>query len=335
MRKIECISSDTQNILVDPLDFNVSDLEMRVIRNISESGFLLPYPLDYNNSPALFYTTGDYLKLKEALSRMDMDEWKEAILGLFSIIDIICKNGFLNICNLCLDLEYIFFDSETKRLIFLYLPLSEAYFFVDMKEFTNGLRLFIRVSGESIGMLDSKIRAILADANSDIDRLYNAVKSYIPLQNNSYEPEKRKVGFFSGFGMKKTGTTKNNNSDSSSPIIRVQGGATEILDDDQLGISLVYLGEKDSLKIDIKNSECVLGKQKESVDFVIPYSKAVSRVHCKVGFENGEAHIEDLDSSNGTFVNGSRLDKGEVVTIKEGDIIKLANVEFKVEEIKS
>ena len=43
MRRLECISTDTQNVMADPLDFRVSDLELRVIRNASESGFLIPY----------------------------------------------------------------------------------------------------------------------------------------------------------------------------------------------------------------------------------------------------------------------------------------------------
>ena len=56
MRKLECISFDTQNVLADPLDFEVSDLELRVIRNVSENGFLIPYYLKFNDSFAYLYS---------------------------------------------------------------------------------------------------------------------------------------------------------------------------------------------------------------------------------------------------------------------------------------
>lgn len=41
--------------------------------------------------------------------------------------------------------------------------------------------------------------------------------------------------------------------------------------------------------------------------------------------------IEDLNSTNGTFLNGEKLKEHEVQAIKEGDRISLANLEFVVE----
>jgi hypothetical protein len=48
----------------------------------------------------------------------------------------------------------------------------------------------------------------------------------------------------------------------------------------------------------------------------------VSRRHARISFENGEYAIEDLGSTNGTFVNrGRRLKPGDRQSLKDGDEI--------------
>lgn len=334
MRKLECISFDTQNVLVDPLEFEVSDLELRVIRNVSENGFLIPYHVNYNDSFAYLYKFEDCISFVSAIEKIDMDEWRACILKLFDCIDVIEKNGFLNVCNLCLDPHFVFYNAADRKVWFLYLPVDGPFFFSDVKEFTNSLRLFIRRTGEETGLLDSVIKAVLADANSDIPKLKEAVEKFKPFQNNGGIDTPKKNGILSNFGFMKQSGSKKKETGDSTPVIHVQGGATEILDDGAIGIALVYKGDDYPLRMEIKTRESIIGKQKESVDQVIPFSKAVSRVHCKAGFDNGEAYITDLGSSNGTFVNGKRLEKDEIATIKEGDLVKIANLEFEVEDIK-
>ena len=338
MRKLECISVDTQNVMADPLEFELSDLELRVIRNLADNGFLIPYYVDFNDTFALLYTFEGYSRLSDVLGSIDMDEWKACMMKLFECVEIIENNGFLNVCNLCIDPDYVYYDTANKKTVFLYLPVNGAFFFDDAREFTNSLRLFIRRTGEETGLLDSVIRAVLADANSDKQRLKKAVSDFKPFKNNtSVEPQaQKKNGILSGFGFKKTPAPKKKvASESAPPVIQVQGGATEILEEGAIGFALVYKGNDYPLRMEIKRKESVIGKQKETVDHVIPFSKAVSRVHCMAGFNNGEATIKDLGSSNGTFVNGRRLEREETAVIREGDIVKIANLEFLVEDIKA
>jgi hypothetical protein len=44
------------------------------------------------------------------------------------------------------------------------------------------------------------------------------------------------------------------------------------------------------------------------LDIVLP-DDGVSRLHCLVSVVNGEVVVEDLGSTNGTFVNGQRIDR--------------------------
>ncbi|HUK65200.1 MAG TPA: FHA domain-containing protein, partial [Anaeromyxobacteraceae bacterium] len=60
----------------------------------------------------------------------------------------------------------------------------------------------------------------------------------------------------------------------------------------------------------------VMGRGEE-VDLVLQ-DELVSRRHARLSVENGELKVEDLGSTNGTFVNGIRTERGRVA---EGDRI--------------
>lgn len=55
-----------------------------------------------------------------------------------------------------------------------------------------------------------------------------------------------------------------------------------------------------------------------------------SRQHCVLFFENNELTIEDLNSSNGTFVNRVRLYPGQKKSLAVGDVVQIGNVQMKV-----
>ena len=52
--------------------------------------------------------------------------------------------------------------------------------------------------------------------------------------------------------------------------------------------------------------------------------KFVSREHCEIRGRNGQFVIVDLESTNGTWVNGTRLRAGRARRLRNGDVIKVA-----------
>ena len=64
-------------------------------------------------------------------------------------------------------------------------------------------------------------------------------------------------------------------------------------------------------------------------DFIVD-ATMVSRVHCRLTAGSGEIELEDLDSTNGTFVNGQRVDKR--MRVKAGDRIGVGRVELTIDE---
>jgi hypothetical protein len=52
--------------------------------------------------------------------------------------------------------------------------------------------------------------------------------------------------------------------------------------------------------------------------------QTVSRRHVKIDFADNGWRIEDLGSTNGTWVNGKRISPGQAVAIKTGDTVSLS-----------
>lgn len=59
-------------------------------------------------------------------------------------------------------------------------------------------------------------------------------------------------------------------------------------------------------------------------------SEGVSRVHAKLQYDGEKLILTDLGSTNGTYVNGRRLDSFQPVALKGGDTIAFYKEEFKV-----
>jgi len=63
-----------------------------------------------------------------------------------------------------------------------------------------------------------------------------------------------------------------------------------------------------------------------------PASQAISKLHCAVLINDGEVHIEDYGSTNGTVLNGEAIQgKRQLV---HGDALKIGPLEFKLEIVR-
>ena len=63
-------------------------------------------------------------------------------------------------------------------------------------------------------------------------------------------------------------------------------------------------------------------------DFILD-APLVSRVHCRLSLtEAGDLEVEDLESTNGTFVNGRKVERA---TLASGDTLRVGRVDLAVE----
>lgn len=81
-------------------------------------------------------------------------------------------------------------------------------------------------------------------------------------------------------------------------------------------------------KVFIQKQSFLIGKAKEQVDFWISNNSNVSRTHACIKHMPDGYYIQDLNATNGTFVDGVKVKWDRDVKLMSGSIIKIADEEF-------
>lgn len=107
---------------------------------------------------------------------------------------------------------------------------------------------------------------------------------------------------------------------------------TTILGTSNTPMQTMYFGalvrRKGGENISINKTVFIIGKDSLHVDYCIKDNSAVSRQHVVIRSGGNGIYAEDMGSTNGTYVNNTRLMQGTPVELKSGDVIKIANEEF-------
>lgn len=91
---------------------------------------------------------------------------------------------------------------------------------------------------------------------------------------------------------------------------------------------LVLISERIHESLPVSEGFIDIGR--ESDNDIQLLDESVSRHHCKISNMPSVCSIEDLNSSNGTFINGKRIVSA---SLKHGDEIRLGNCVLRFEEV--
>jgi pSer/pThr/pTyr-binding forkhead associated (FHA) protein len=91
-------------------------------------------------------------------------------------------------------------------------------------------------------------------------------------------------------------------------------------------VLVMFRGDGERRSFSIVHDVTVIGRR-EDCDFRIPLGE-ISRKHCRLIKDGDGLRAEDLGSSNGTFVNGSRVQEA---ALSPGDTLKVGSVVFVVQ----
>lgn len=89
------------------------------------------------------------------------------------------------------------------------------------------------------------------------------------------------------------------------------------------------LGKRNYPDIMVGKDSVVVGKTKGESDVILD-SPTVSRIHARLEYTGGQFFVKDLNSRNGTFWNGQKLNPQESREISAGDTVAFAEIEYLV-----
>ena len=89
---------------------------------------------------------------------------------------------------------------------------------------------------------------------------------------------------------------------------------------------ITFVGEK---RVELKPGLNLTGRA-DTCELVVDH-KSVSHHHCVLSIQDGTILVRDLDSSNGTLINGQKIKKG---TLQNGDVLSVGAIRFQVSIVR-
>lgn len=90
---------------------------------------------------------------------------------------------------------------------------------------------------------------------------------------------------------------------------------------------LYAVDKKNKRHIELKQFPCTVGKMAGCVDYVLA-DDSVSRIHARFDKQGDKVLMTDMNSTNGTYKNGLRMQPQETVEIEPGDEIRFGSLNY-------
>ena len=272
----------------------------------------------------------------------------------------------LEASSIVLDPEYIFSDLDLKRFLFLYIPRNE-----DNKEEMKLLleNILNNINKEDkdclitvYGMLKecqkrdftiNDLEGILDSNIKKADKEQVTFEEIIPENVEEKERNKTKFNIFGGIFKNQKVKSQDEESEFLEKVFEgyesnvnaayinedktlftvpdEEIGSTVLLTDIKIKSSGRFLrtvnGKED---IELSYLPFIIGKQERVCDYVLD-TDGVSRMHLKFFEKDNEIYARDLNSRNGTYVNGRKLENEENIRLHNGDSVNICGISYILE----
>lgn len=339
-------SNNVAYMLNDNNDFSVTGY--KVMENQSNYCLLPCAKLMYNGKIKLVYMIGNYKPLSFAVTRFGINELNAIIFNLLQKAMDIQGNGFFRAENLELEYDKIFVDMSDYSVHLIYFPVTsgntgkisnfDSEFRVALINLFNSFPVFTAPQFQ-------RLCSDLSNGSMSLSQIFKKV------QDNFNGGG---VGGDYGFGGQQSGSGNQAQGGMSQPNYGQQQGGYNLQPNfggqqgygntggfaanggfqqptpvtQQPPMVIQSIGSPVQVNLNITEPEYLIGKNPSMVNGAVTHNPAISRVHCKISFNNGKYYLTDMGSANGTFLNQSRLNKQETRELHSGDYIKLANSDF-------
>lgn len=90
---------------------------------------------------------------------------------------------------------------------------------------------------------------------------------------------------------------------------------------------LYAMDQKNKNHIELKQFPCTIGKMAGCVDYVLQ-DNSISRIHARFDMQGEKVLLTDMNSTNGTYKNGLRMQPQETVEIEPGDEVRFGSLNY-------
>ena len=267
--------------------------EYKMMKGQAE-GYLCPCTkVKFNGKTELYYLTSGLKQFDSICYSLNSAEFEKVIGNVFDTLLNIKNNGFLHLSKIDFSLNRIMVDPTTYKVKLVYIPVKKSVYLDDD-------------SAES-ELKASIIRYATNEDNLEGDRVDKVVSV---LSNGTLSTE--------DICNKLRIANRVENSQASKPeAVRLK----------QRIARLISSSLENHMEIPITKDGFIIGKNASMVDAQI-VSPTLSRMHCRIDNEDGIYYVTDLNSTNGTYINGKKITSNSRCSVDDGDTITLANIDF-------
>ena len=248
----------------------------------------------------MVFDTKSYKPIADVIKEIAENEIIDIIYAVIYMIKRVEENGFLKKSSIWCKYEHIFYDKKNKRVIMAVLPVTGEVNYADSIDWNTRFK-------EAVSMIAEPLN----------DKKYNTVINCIALLLSGQMTCEKALEIVDGLGNGKSGLL----------VEKKEVKCQEL--------NLIYSGREGTHKFIIKDKDFVIGRNSEGVDGNLQISKAVSREHCLITKLDCRYFVQDLGSSNHTFVNGVMIPRYELMEIKHNDVLGIADVDFRVKILEN
>lgn len=298
---------------------------------------------EYNRKHRLDYDVLSSNNLHLHRDLFSLENFIQACLELFAVVD----KYHLNLANIKVKSQYIFENQEGYQ--FLYLPIHT-------KKKSNKKKFMVKLLGQFKDE-DIKVASLLKQVkgmeNDEMMLAYlegcvapTEVKGVQELEEVQEVDEQEGETTF----LSQTETIEQEEEEGETTVLTQH--TTEFLPNISAECETTFLSEtpfhKEPIEIEtgeeynlfllrvgtgeeihISKSNYSIGKDIQTMDYVLG-NQSVSRNHATIYIEDNRFYLTDNGSTNGTTIEGIRVQAGERAELSDGDIISLGNEVFQV-----
>lgn len=301
---------------------DMDELGYKILNGISGTNLLCGTKSLFNGKLKLTYDISDYTPLTSLRDGLTREQVFEIVEGLLDTLEQIYDIGFLLYDNVSFRAEDVLLKNGTCQVCLLYIPNRAGRTILRRPEYD---RIFC---GRVQGILSS------IPAAKTMTRFFKALSSprtlvqlrellHQEISNPPHEPEPVPGGekvqsspggrrWFNGLFWKNKEKPK-------------EGKKPEVW-------RLVGINTPGPLELALTGESFVVGRSVQRAQGVVSFSPTIGREHCRFLLKDGKWYLEDLNSTNGTFLNGKRLEAGKEYAVSPEDRVRLSSTEFRLQK---